>query len=132
MESIQRAFFLVLFLLFPFVLGFWLYSTFSSSVREFTRVVPLSAYLDSKGDFLICVYNGGPHDFYGVWVVSLSTGQSTQVQLFVKVGERGAVRGSLGGSFTPGTSPVLAIATGGGSTYHIVPIVVPDVSSVTC
>ncbi|MEZ0319188.1 MAG: hypothetical protein ABWK05_04235 [Pyrobaculum sp.] len=101
-------------------------------MREFSRVVPISAYLDSRGDFLICVYNGGPHDFYGVWVVSLSTGQSVQVQLFARVGEKAAVKGSLGDSFTPGTSPVLAVTTGGGNTYHIVPIVVPDISSVNC
>ncbi len=34
-----------------FALGVWLYLTFTSGVREFSRVVPVSAYLDSGGIF---------------------------------------------------------------------------------
>ncbi|MFN7105637.1 MAG: hypothetical protein ACK4M3_03525 [Pyrobaculum sp.] len=110
----------------------WLYTVFASGVREFSKVTPVSVYLDSSGDFVVCVYNAGPHDFYGVLVVSASSGKSVDIQLYVKVGELAEARGSLGESYTPGSSPVLYVVTGGGNSYPVSPIVVPDVSGVRC
>ncbi|MFN3804772.1 MAG: hypothetical protein ACK4SY_06925 [Pyrobaculum sp.] len=54
------------------------------------------------------------------------------VQLYAAVGELAEARGSLQESYTPGSSPILYVVTGGGSSYPVSPIVVPDVSSVRC
>ena len=105
---------------------------FSAGVREFAQVYPVSAYVDSRGDFLICVLNAGPHEFYGRWVVSVKSGKSVDISLNVPVGKVVGVRGSLGESFTPGTTPALILTTGGGSSYILYPIVVPDVGVVNC
>jgi len=112
--------------------GWWLFSTFLVSKQEFTQVYPISAYVDADGDFLLCVYNAGPHEFYGRWVLSVKSGRSVEVSLVAPVGRLVGVRGSLGEPFTPGTSPALIITTGGGSSYMIYPIAVPDISSVSC
>ena len=112
--------------------GWWLSSTFLASKQEFARVYPVSAYLDLNGDFLVCVLNAGPYDFYGRWVVSVKSGRSVEVFLNVPVGRVVGVRGSLGESYTSGTSPALILTTGGGSSYVFYPVVVPDVSSVSC
>ena len=54
-----------------------------------------------------------------------------EVSLNVLVGRVVGVRGSLGESCTPGASPVLILATGVAVvTYY--PVVVPDVSLVSC
>ena len=112
--------------------GWWLFSTFLVSKHEFTRVYPISAYVDADGDVLLCVYNAGPHEFYGRWVLSVKSGRSVEVSLVAPVGRLVGVRGSLGEPFTPGTSPALIITTGGGSSYMIYPIVVLDIASVSC
>ncbi len=54
------------------------------------------------------------------------------VQLYAAVGELAEARGSLHERYVPGSSPVLYVATGGGSSYPVMPVVVPDVSSVKC
>jgi len=112
--------------------GWWLFSTFLVSKQEFTQVYPISAYVDADGDFLLCVYNAGPHEFYGRWVLSVKSGRSVVVSLVAPVGRLVGVRGSLGEPFTPGTSPALILTTGGGSSYTVYPIAVPDISSVSC
>lgn len=132
MSSLEVAFLLGVILLVAMLTGWWLFSTFSAGVREFTQVYPVSAYVDSDGDFLICVLNAGPHDFYGRWVVSSKSGRSVEISLNVPVGKTVGVRGSLGEAFTPGTTPALILTTGGGSSYVLYPVVVPDVSRVDC
>ncbi|WP_333639211.1 hypothetical protein [Pyrobaculum aerophilum] len=132
MSSLEVAFLLGVILLVAVLTGWWLFSTFSAGVREFTQAYPVSAYVDSDGDFLICVLNAGPHDFYGRWVVSLGSGRSVEISLNVPVGKTVGVRGSLGEAFTPGTTPALILTTGGGSSYVLYPVVVPDVSKVDC
>ncbi len=37
------------------------------SQLEFSRVYLVLAYVDADGGFLLCVYNAGPHEFYGRW-----------------------------------------------------------------
>ena len=113
-------------------MGWWLLSSVLVSQKEFSQVYPVSAYLDSSGNFLVCVLNAGPHDFYGRWVVSVKSGRSVEVSLNVPVGRVVGVRGSLGESYTPGTSPALILTTGGGSSYLLYPVVVPDINSVSC
>ncbi|MCU7788022.1 hypothetical protein ODS41_08870 [Pyrobaculum sp. 3827-6] len=132
MSSLEVAFLLGVILLLAVLVGWWLFSTFSAGVREFAQVYPVSAYVDSRGDFLICVLNAGPHEFYGRWVVSVKSGKSVDISLNVPVGKVAGVRGSLGESFTPGTTPALILTTGGGSSYILYPIVVPDVGVVNC
>jgi hypothetical protein len=132
MSSLEVAFLLGVVLLLAVLVGWWLFSTFSAGVREFAQVYPVSAYVDSRGDFLICVLNAGPHEFYGRWVVSVKSGKSVDIFLNVPVGKVAGVRGSLGESFTPGTTPALILTTGGGSSYILYPIVVPDVGVVNC
>jgi hypothetical protein len=112
--------------------GLWLSSTFLVSKQEFTQVYSISAYVDADGGFLLCVYNAGPHEFYGRLVLSVKSGRSVEVSLVALVGRLVGVRGSLGEPFTPGTSPALIITTGSGSSYTIYPIAVPDISSVSC
>jgi len=132
MSSLEVAFLLGVIVVVALGVGWWLSSTFLASKQEFTRVYPISAYVDAYGDFLLCVYNAGPHEFYGRWVVSVKSGRSVEVSLVVPVGRLVGVRGSLGEPFTPGTSPALIITTGGGSSYTVYPIAVPDISSVSC
>ncbi|ACB39069.1 conserved hypothetical protein [Pyrobaculum neutrophilum V24Sta] len=132
MDSLGFLVVLVVVLVIAFVLGFWLLSNFLVAKEEFSRVYPIAAYVDAGGGFLLCVYNAGPHDFYGRWLVSTKSGKSVEVSLAVPVGRTVAVRGSLGESFTPGTSPALILVTGGGRGYVVNPIVVPDISSVSC
>ncbi len=114
-----------------FVLGGWLYSAFVSGVGEFARVVPVSAYVDVEGGFLVCVRNEGPHVFYGFVVVSYR-GESVSVQSVVAVGEVGEVRGVFAEGFVMGTNPVLYVVTGGGSSYPVVAVVVSNVSVLSC
>ncbi len=38
------------------------------------------------GDFLLCVYNAGPHEFYGGWVFSVKSGRGVEVSLVAPVG----------------------------------------------
>lgn len=132
MNSLQVALLLGVILLVAFLVGWWLFSTFLVSKEEFSRVYPLSAYVDAKGEFLICVLNAGPHDFYGKWVISTKSGRSVEISLYAPVGAVASVRGSLGENFTPGTTPVLVLVTGGGRGYTLNPIVVPDISAVKC
>jgi hypothetical protein len=132
MSSLEVAFLLGVIVVVALGVGWWLFSTFLASKQEFTQVYPISAYVDGDGDFLLCVYNAGPHEFYGRWVLSVKSGRSVEVSLVAPVGRLVGVRGSLGESFTPGTSPALIITTGGGSSYTVYPIVVPDISSVSC
>jgi hypothetical protein len=132
MSSLEVAFLLGVIVVVAVGVGWWLSSTFLASKQEFTQVYPISAYVDADGDFLLCVYNAGPHEFYGRWVVSVKSGRSVEVSLVAPVGRLVGVRGSLGEPFTPGTSPALIITTGGGSSYTVYPIAVPDISSVSC
>jgi hypothetical protein len=132
MSSLEVAFLLGVIVVVALGVGWWLLSTVLVSQKEFAGVYPVSAYLDSSGNFLVCVLNAGPHDFYGRWVVSVKSGRSVEVSLNVPVGRVVGVRGSLGESYTPGTSPALILTTGGGSSYVFYPVVVPDVSSVSC
>jgi hypothetical protein len=132
MSSLEVAFLLGVIVVVALGVGWWLSSTFLASKQEFTQVYPISAYVDADGDFLLCVYNAGPHEFYGRWVVSVKSGRSVEVSLVVPVGRLVGVRGSLGEPFTPGTSPALIITTGGGSSYTVYPIAVPDISSISC
>ena len=132
MSSLELAFLLGIIIVVALGVGWWLLSMALVSQKEFARVYPVSAYLDSDGDFLICVLNTGPHDFYGRWVVSVGSGRSVEVSLYVPVGGMAGVRGSLGESYVPGTSPALILTTGGGSNYIFYPVVVPDIDSVSC
>lgn len=132
MSSLEVVFLLGVVFLVAVLVGWWLFLTFSAGVREFAQVYLVSAYVDSRGGFLICVLNAGPHDFYGRWLLSVRSGRSVEVSLNVPVGEVMGVRGSLGESFTPGTTPALILTTGGGSSYVLYPIVVPDVGAVNC
>jgi hypothetical protein len=132
MSSLEVAFLLGVIVVVALGVGLWLFSTFLVSKQEFTQVYPISAYVDADGDFLLCVYNAGPHEFYGRWVLSVKSGRSVEVSLVAPVGRLVGVRGSLGEPFTPGTSPALILTTGGGSSYTVYPIVVPDISSVSC
>ncbi|MCX8137092.1 hypothetical protein [Pyrobaculum aerophilum] len=132
MSSLEVAFLLGIIILLAVLTGWWFFSTFNAGVREFTQVYPVSAYVDSDGDFLLCVHNTGPHDFYGRWVVSVKSGKSVEVSLNVPLGKTVGIRGSLGEPFTPGTTPALIITTGGGSSYVIYPVVIPDISAVNC
>jgi len=132
MSSLEVAFLLGVIVAVALGVGWWLSSTFLASKQEFTQVYPISAYVDANGDFLLCVYNAGPHEFYGRWVLSVKSGRSVEVSLVAPVGRLVGVRGSLGEPFTPGTSPALIITTGGGSSYTVYPIAVPDISSVSC
>jgi hypothetical protein len=132
MSSLEVAFLLGVIVVVALGVGWWLSSTFLASKQEFTQVYPISAYVDADGDFLLCVYNTGPHEFYGKWVLSVKSGRSVEVSLVAPVGRLVGVRGSLGEPFTPGTSPALIITTGGGSSYTVYPIAVPDISSVSC
>jgi hypothetical protein len=132
MSSLEVAFLLGVVVAVALGVGWWLSSTFLASKQEFTQVYPISAYVDADGDFLLCVYNAGPHEFYGRWVLSVKSGRSVEVSLVAPVGRLVGVRGSLGEPFTPGTLPALIITTGGGSSYTVYPIVVPDISSVSC
>jgi hypothetical protein len=132
MSSLEVAFLLGVIVAVALGVGLWLFSTFLVSKQEFTQVYPVSAYVDADGDFLLCVYNAGPHEFYGRWVLSVKSGRSVEVSLNVLVGRVVGVRGSLGESYTPGTSPALILTTGGGSSYLLYPVVVPDINSVSC
>ena len=132
MSSLEVAFLLGVIVAVALGVGWWLLSTVLVSQKEFARVYPVSAYLDSNGNFLICVLNASPHDFYGRWVVSVKSGRSVEVSLNVPVGRVVGVLGSLGESYTPGTSPALILTTGGGSSYLLYPVVVPDINSVSC
>ena len=132
MSSLEVAFLLGVIVAVALGVGWWLSSTFLASKQEFTQVYLISAYVDADGDFLLCVYNAGPHEFYGRWVLSVKSGRSVEVSLVAPVGRLVGVRGSLGEPFTPGTSPALIITTGGGSSYTVYPIAVPDISSVSC
>ncbi len=132
MSSLEVAFLLGVIIAVALGVGWWLSSTFLVSKQVFSQVYPISAYVDADGDFLLCVYNAGPHEFYGRWVLSVKSGRSVEVSLVAPVGRLVGVRGSLGEPFTPGTSPALIITTGGGSSYTVYPIVVPDISSVSC
>jgi hypothetical protein len=109
MSSLEVAFLLGVIVAVALGAGLWLFSTFLASKQEFSQVYPVSAYVDADGDFLLCVYNAGPHEFYGRWVLSVKSGRSVEVSLVA-----------------------LIITTGGGSSYTVYPIVVPDISSVSC
>jgi hypothetical protein len=101
MSSLEVAFLLGVIVAVALGVGWWLSSTFLASRQEFARVYPVSAYLDSNGDFLVCVLNAGPHDFYGRWVVSVKSGRSVEVSLNVPVGGGGGGGcGGLWGSLT--------------------------------
>lgn len=132
MNSLQLAFLIGVILLTTFSVAWWLFSTFSTTKEEFSRVYPISAYVDAEGNFLICVLNTGPHDFYGRLVVSTKSGRSVEIVLNAPVGVVTRVRGSLEETFVPGTSPALVLVTGGGRGYVLNPIVVPDISRVNC
>ncbi|MCC6021153.1 MAG: hypothetical protein LM577_07305 [Thermoproteaceae archaeon] len=113
--------------------GWLLVTGINAQLREFSRVYPVAAYVDSDGDFLICVLNAGPGDFYGRWVVSLASGRSVEIQLYAPVGKIVGIRGSLGEGFAPGTSPALVVVSGSGAgKYYLQPAVVPDISGVEC
>jgi len=62
----------------------------------------------------------------------VKSGRSVEVSLNVPVGVRGSLGGGGAGSYMSGTSPALILKTGGGSSYVLYPVVVPDVSSVSC
>lgn len=132
MSSLQVVFLLGIILLVALLVGWWLFSTFFATKEEFSRVYPISAYVDARGNFLICVLNAGPHDFYGRWLVSTKSGRSVEIVLNAPVGVITTVRGSLGEEFVPGTSPTLILVTGGGRGYTLNPIVVVDISAVKC
>ena len=132
MTPLQLAFLLGVIFLMAFLVAGWLFSTLFTTKEEFSRVYPISAYVDARGNFLICVLNAGPHDFYGRLVVSTKSGRSVEIVLSAPVGVITSARGSLEETFVPGTSPVLILVTGGGRGYTLNPIVVPDISRVNC
>jgi hypothetical protein len=115
-------------------------SVFQSFLRFYSTVPPLRPFKllasrarRGRGNFLICVLNAGPNDFYGRWVVSLASGRSVEVQLHAPVGKIVGIRGSLGEGFAPGTSPALVVVSGSGAgRYYLQPAVVPDISGVAC
>ncbi len=110
--------------------GLWLFLNFCVSAGFFL-VDPVVAYVDADGDSLLCVYNAGPHEFYGRWVFSVKSGRSVEVSLASLVVGLSA-SGACCGPFTSGTSPALILTTGGGSSYAIYPVAVLDTSSVSC
>ena len=93
MSSLEVAFLLGVIVVVALGVGWWLFSTFLVSKQEFSRVYPISAYVDADGDFLLCVYNAGPHEFYGRWVLSVKSGRSVEVSLVAPVGRLVGVRG---------------------------------------
>jgi uncharacterized protein (UPF0333 family) len=52
MSSLEVAFLLGVIVVVALGVGWWLSSTFLTSKQGFSRVYPVSAYLDSNGDFL--------------------------------------------------------------------------------
>jgi hypothetical protein len=132
LSSLEVAFLLGVVVVVALGVGWWLSSTFLVSKQVFSRMYPISAYVDADGVFLLCVYSAGPHEFYGRWVLSVKSGRSVEVSLDVLVGRVVGVWGSLGESYTPGASPALILTTGGGSIYVFDLVVVPDVSLVSC
>jgi hypothetical protein len=133
MLSLERLVIALLMAVAAVAAGWLLVTNVNAQMREFSRVYPVAAYVDSNGNFLICVLNAGPNDFYGRWVVSLASGRSVEVQLHAPVGKIVGVRGSLGEGFTPGTSPALVVVSGSGAgRYYLQPAVVPDISGVAC
>jgi hypothetical protein len=99
--------------------GAWLFSVFTAEAKTAAVVYPITAYVDADGNFLICVYNAGPGDWYGRWLVSTAAGRSVEVQLNAPVGRIVGVSGSLGESYAPGTTLSLIVVTGSGGRYLI-------------
>jgi hypothetical protein len=99
------------------VIGAWLFSVFTAEAKTATVVYPIAAYVDKNGNFLICIYNAGPGDWYGRWLVSTATGKSVELQLNAPVGEIVGASGSIGGSYAPGTTLTLIVVTGSGGRY---------------
>jgi len=97
--------------------GAWTFTTFTAEAKTVTVVYPISAYVDKNGDFLICVYNSGPGDWYGRWLVSTVSGRSVEIQLNAPTGEVVGVTGNLGESYAPGTTLTLIVVTGSGGRY---------------
>jgi hypothetical protein len=104
--------------------GVWMYSAFAAEAKAAALVYPISAYVDEGGNFLICVYNAGPGDWYGRWLVSAASSRSVEIQLNAPVGKIVGVAGSLGESYAPGTTLMLIVVTGSGGRYVLnVPVV---------
>lgn len=97
--------------------GAWVYTVFAAEAKTTAVVYPISAYVDEDGNFLICVYNAGPGDWYGRWLVSTASGRSVEIQLNAPVGKIVGAAGSLGGSYAPGTALTLIVVTGSGGRY---------------
>ncbi len=100
MSSLEVAFLLGVIVVVALGVGWRLSSTFLVSQQEFSRVYPVSAYVDADGGFLLCVYNAGPHEFYGRWVLSVKSGRSVEVSLVAPVGGSSA-SGARWGSPSP-------------------------------
>jgi hypothetical protein len=97
--------------------GVWLFTIFTAEAKTAAVVYPIAAYVDVDGNFLICVYNAGPGDWHGRWLVSTATGKSVEIRLGAPVGEVVGASGSLGESYAPGTTLTLIVVSGSGGRY---------------
>ncbi len=117
MHSLELAVLAVVLVAVATAAGVWLFSVFTAEAKTAAVVYPIAAYVDVDGSFLLCVYNAEPGDWYGRWLVSTATGRSVEVYLNAPVGRVVGVSGSLGESYTPGTTLLLIIVTGSGGRY---------------
>jgi hypothetical protein len=105
--------------------GVWTFTAFTAEAKTVAVVYPISAYVDKNWNFLLCVYNAGPGDWHGQWLVSTATGRSVEIQLSAPVGKVVGVTGSLAETYAPGTVLTLIVVTGSGGRYVLnAPVVV--------
>jgi hypothetical protein len=117
MRSLELAILAGTLIVIAIIIGGWMFSTFTAEAKTVAVVYPVSAYVEKNGNFLICVYNGGPGDWYGQWLVSTATGKSVEIHLHAPVGKIVSITGNLGESYAPGTTLTLVIVTGSGGKY---------------
>jgi len=117
MHSLELAVLVAALIAVAIAVGVWMFSTFTAETKTTTVVYPVAAYVDVNGNFLICVYNAGPGDWYGRWLVSTAAGRSAEVQLNAPVGKVVGASGSLGEIHAPGTTLTLIVVTGSGGRY---------------
>lgn len=132
MYSFSTFFIFLVLVMLAIGVAWWVYTTYVGVSSSFSLVYPTAAYVDERGNFLICVYNAGPGQFSGRWVISLKSGKVVEISLVVGPGEHKGVRGSLNEPFSPGMTVPLVITTGGGGSYTLYPIIVSDINSVKC
>jgi hypothetical protein len=117
MRSLELAILAGTLIVIAIIIGGWMFSMFTAETKTVAVVYPVSAYVEKNGNFLICVYNAGPGDWYGQWLVSTATDKSVKIQLNAPVGKIVGVTGSLGESYAPGTTLTLIVVTGSGGRY---------------